>query len=269
MLPAGHLEFTWAALNLVQRRTGLFRGADYRLVALAALAPDLLDKPLALTVYRETQAALFWGHNLWLHGAVWLAVWGATSGQAGLRRRAPGEPAPGNRFGEVAPYLLAFSGHLLADRMWGFRDSLFYPLGAGHWHRWRHVGGPAAMLGAYLGVIRTAPILVVFEGLGAGLLVWFVADRRLWEPKRLGHLLRTGRPCDARCPAYIPLDGSKSRQPWRSGPAPAGMSLPRQALRRWLRFPTAEKRTAKPPLGVRLAASFRLVGRALAGRLVH
>jgi len=107
------------------------------------------------------------------------------------------------RFAGILPYLLAFSGHLLADRMWGFRESLLYPLGAGYWHPWVHVGEPAAMLAAYLHIIRTTPILVAFEVVGAALLVWFAIDRRLWEPGRLARFLRTGRPDDV-CPASVP-----------------------------------------------------------------
>jgi hypothetical protein len=200
MLPTGHIEFTWAALNLVQRRAGWFRDADYRLVAVAVLAPDLLDKPLALTLYRDTQAALFWGHNLWLHMTVWLIAWAVLVGQA---RSYEGTTGVRRRFVAILPYWLAFSGHLVADRMWGFRESLFYPAGAGYWHPWVHVGEPAAMLAAYLHIIRTTPILVAFEVVGAALLVWFAADRRLWEPGRLASFLRTGRPDDVR-PSGVP-----------------------------------------------------------------
>ncbi len=195
MLPTGHIEFTWAALNLVQRRTGWFCDADYRLVAIAALAPDLLDKPLALTLYRDTQAALFWGHNLWLHIAAWLIAWAVVVRLATSRARTG---TVRRQFAGVLPYLLAFSGHLVADRMWAFRESLFYPVGAGYWHPWVHVGEPAAMLAAYLHIIRTTPILVAFEVAGAVLLAWFVLDRRLWESGRLARFLRTGRPDDVR-----------------------------------------------------------------------
>lgn len=190
MLPTGHIEFTWAALNLLQRRYNRFTEADYRFIALTALAPDLLDKPLALTVYRDTQVALFWGHNLWFHLGVWLgvAVW-AWLGGAGCRQV---------RWGCAAPYLLAFSGHLIADRMWGFQESLFYPLGAGHWHIWVHVGAPQAMWSAYMEIIRATPILVAFEVVGLGLLAWFVWDRRLWVRARLSAWLRTGRFATAR-----------------------------------------------------------------------
>ncbi len=57
MLPSGHVEFTWAALNLLQRQAGLFEDADYRLAALAAVLPDLLDKPLATFVLTDAEAA--------------------------------------------------------------------------------------------------------------------------------------------------------------------------------------------------------------------
>ena len=186
MLPTGHVEFTWAALNLVQRRTGLFRATDYRLMAAAALAPDLLDKPLALTLYRDAGAALFWGHNLWFHGVVWL-------GASAWIRRAQRRVGRNVRFISALPYLLAFSGHLIADRMWGFQETLFYPLGAGFWHPWVHVGEPVAMLQAYLEIIRTTPILVFFEIAGLVLLGWLLWDRGLWRMDRLLALLRTGR----------------------------------------------------------------------------
>jgi hypothetical protein len=179
MLPTGHIEYTWAALNLLQRKAGLFRDADYRWMALAVLAPDLLDKPLALTLYRSESAALFWGHNLWLHAAVWAVVLTGTRSKQSPYR--------------ALPYLLAFSGHLIADRMWGFQESLFYPLGAGRWHPWVHVGEPAAMLGAYFDIVRSTPILLFFELSGLALLGWFIADRKLWRRARLARFLRRGR----------------------------------------------------------------------------
>jgi hypothetical protein len=181
MLPTGHVEFTWAGLHLLQSRLSWFREADARWVLLAALAPDLLDKPLALTVYKETEAALFWGHNLWLHLTVWGAAlgWAAAGGRGAFRKRTVNS----------LPYLLAFSGHLVADRMWGFRESLLYPLGAGYWHPWVHVGEPEAMLSAYVDIIRSTPILVAFEVVGLALLTW-VAHERGWA-RYVRNLLRS------------------------------------------------------------------------------
>ncbi len=193
MLPSGHIGYTWAILNLLQRQRSLFRDADYRLVALAAAAPDLLDKPLALTLYRDQNAALFWGHNLWLHMGIWAIVcaWalGRRDASAGL---VSGERARA-RLGAVLPYLLAFSGHLLADRMWGFRESLLYPLGAGYWHPWVHVGNPGAMLGAYVDIVRDTPLLIFFELSGLALLGWFLWDRKLWQRAGWVRFLQSGR----------------------------------------------------------------------------
>lgn len=199
MLPTGHIEFTWAGLHLLQSRAGAFRGADFRWIAVVALAPDLLDKPLALTVYRNTDAALFWGHNLWLHLAVWAVVLLA------MQRRA-------------LPYLLAFSGHLLADRMWGFQESLFYPLGAGAWHPWVHVGTPGAMLAAYVEIIRTTPILVAFEVTGLVLLAWVVWERRLWRWPRLLSFVQTGGSQEVESPRIARISQLRTSEEAESQP---------------------------------------------------
>ena len=64
MLPTGHIEWTWAGLNFIQRSAGLFEDVDYRIIAIAVTAPDLIDKPLAWFVFPDADAALFFGHTL-------------------------------------------------------------------------------------------------------------------------------------------------------------------------------------------------------------
>ena len=174
MLPPGHIEFTWAALNLLQRQAGLFEDADYRLAALAAVLPDLLDKPLATFVLTDAEAALLYGHTALLHGGVWLAA--AATGQ----------------LDRGLPYLLAFSGHLLADRMWSFSQTLLWPLRGRRFHRWKHVGSPEAILRAYAKIICDEPLLLTFEALGALLLAWFILDRGLWQQENLAAFAKTG-----------------------------------------------------------------------------
>ncbi len=176
MLPTGHIEFTWAALNLLQRQGRAFPDADYRLAATCALLPDLIDKPLATFVMTDANAALLFGHTALLHGGVWLAA------------------AAGGKLRPWLPYLLAFSGHLLADRMWGFSQTLLWPLLGRQFHQWQHVGSPEAILRAYLKIIVEEPKLITFEIIGAALLIWFIADRQLWPRPRLRAFLRTGRP---------------------------------------------------------------------------
>lgn len=176
MLPTGHLEWTWAGLHTAQSRFGWFRDADYRLVALANWAPDLLDKPLALFVFPQANAALFFGHTLLLHGLLWLFAWAT------------------GRLRRWAVYLAAFSAHLIEDRMWGFTQTLLWPLRGLSWHQWRHVGSPQEMLHAYAEIIVQEPILIVFEVIGLFLLGWFIVERELWRPHVWRHFLLTGRP---------------------------------------------------------------------------
>jgi len=173
MLPGAHVEFTWAALNALQR-AGLFQDADYRGVALAALAPDLIDKPLAVFVLPEANAALLFSHTLLGHALVW-----ALSLRRGGRR--------------ALPYVLAFSGHLLADRMWGFTQTLLWPWRGRQFHQWRRVGSPAEFGQAYLDIVKHEPKLRLFEAVGLGLLAWVIIDRRLYRAGRLQAFLREGR----------------------------------------------------------------------------
>jgi len=176
MLPTGHIEWTWAGVNLLQRSTGWFEDADYRVIALAVLMPDLIDKPLAWFVFPDANAALFFGHTLLLHGLVWGVVYASGRGRRWL------------------PYLVAFSAHLIEDRMWGFTQTLLWPLRGWGWHPWQHVATPGEMLHAYLNVIVQEPILIVLDVIGAGLLLWFMWDRKLFVKDRLLSFLRRGRP---------------------------------------------------------------------------
>ena len=181
MLPSAHVEFTWAGLNLLQRTAGLFTDTDYRLMALAAMLPDLIDKPLATFVLTESNAALLVGHTVLLHGGVWLTA------------------AATGRLREGLPYLLAFSGHLVADRMWSFADTLLWPLRGRSFHQWKHVGSPEAILAAYLKIIAEEPLLPTFEAIGAALLAWFILDRQLVRPEQLAEFLATGRVAKTEC----------------------------------------------------------------------
>ncbi|HIC88457.1 MAG TPA: metal-dependent hydrolase [Anaerolineae bacterium] len=176
MLPTGHVEFTWAGLNLIQRQFHRFEDADYRLATVAALLPDLIDKPLAIFVLRDAHAALLYGHTLVFHATVW-----AVAGATGRLRR-------------WLPYLLAFSGHLLADRMWGFTQTLFWPFTGWRFHQWEFVGSPNAIWHAYLRIVVEEPKLIIFEVVGLGLLIGFARDRGLTDFHSLMLFLRTGRP---------------------------------------------------------------------------
>lgn len=172
MLPFGHVEFTWGTLNALQY-AGIFEDVDYRGMALAAVAPDLIDKPLAVFVFPKANAALLFSHTFVLHALVWaMVLW---------------------RGKKWIPYALAFSGHMLADRMWGFTQTFLWPFRGRQFHQWRHVGSPDAFLRAYAEIVRTEPKLAAFELAGLGLLGWLIWDRKLYQRKRLWRLILRGK----------------------------------------------------------------------------
>jgi len=177
MLPSAHVEFTWAAASALQRvsRHRRWKDIDYRLLALSALLPDLIDKPLAIFALPESHSALLFGHTLLLHAMVW------------------GASATAGRVPKGLPYLMALSGHLVADRMWGFSRTLLWPLRGRKFHQWKDVGSAQAFVQAYVDIVLNEPKLLAFEAIGLALLGWFVADRRLYRGSALRRFLRAGK----------------------------------------------------------------------------
>ncbi len=178
MLPAGHIEYTWGALNLLQRKAGLFEDADYRIAALAALLPDLIDKPLSLLIFTDSKTSQGLAHTLLVHLLVSLIVfvwW---------------------RKGFV--YALAFNGHLLADRIWLYPRTLFFPFLGWQFEPWRFMGSPEAMLDAYAEIV-TYPLIITLESIGLVILAWLVVTYHLYRWENLmtflvsGRLLQTGQ----------------------------------------------------------------------------
>ena len=175
MLPTAHVELTWAALRALQQRgVRPFRGVDYRGMAAAAVLPDLVDKPLTIFIFPDSGAALLVAHSAILH----LLVWGVVVAR---------------RSWKWIPYALAFSAHLVADRMWGFGQTLWWPFRGWQFHQWRHVGSPEEFLDAYRDIIQNEPKLVIFELVGLLAFIGFLWQTRLWEPRRLIQFLKTGR----------------------------------------------------------------------------
>ena len=178
MLPPSHVAYTLAALSELQKQTGRFGEADYRLVALAAMGPDLIDKPLAwLYFYRRYRSAVLFAHTLLAHLATLLfTVW-----------RAP----------HRVVYALAFNGHALADRLWFFHDTWYWPLRGWRFHVWRKQGSEQSSINlAYWYAFTRRRELWGWELGGFAAALWFVGRNRLWERPRLRHLLRTGRLLD-------------------------------------------------------------------------
>ncbi|MFQ5612264.1 MAG: hypothetical protein ACE5H9_09050 [Anaerolineae bacterium] len=175
MLPQSHVAYTLAALNLAQKRFPALRDVDYRLVALAAMGPDLIDKPLAAVYfYRRFSTAVLFAHTLLAHlAALALAL-----------RWKPGRLV----------YTLAFNGHALLDRLWFFPDTFYWPLRGWRFHVWGKAGSEQKDIKrAYWYAFTRRPELWIWEAGGLLALAWFVLHNRLYRIERLAHLLRTGR----------------------------------------------------------------------------
>jgi hypothetical protein len=169
MLPLGHVAYSWAILTALQSRQKA-QAVDYRGVALAALLPDLIDKPLSLTLMSRSGTSQGLAHTLLGQALLSVAV-------ARIKAR-------------WLPYALVSNSHLLADQMWRYPSTLFFPL-SGRLDSWRFMGSPAAMLSAYA-EIATRPAIVAVEVVGFALLVWVVRRGRLHERRFLKRFLRTG-----------------------------------------------------------------------------
>lgn len=175
MLPQSHITYTLAAFDLLKERVPALQKVDYRLLAVAATGPDLIDKPLAaLYFYRRYRAAVLFAHTMLVHLLVLgVAVW---------RRPA------------WWPYALAFNGHALLDRLWLFHDTWYWPFRGWRFHVWGKAGSEQPKIGlAYWYAFTRRPELWIWEvgGVLAGL--WFIWHHRLYRRERLLHLLRTGR----------------------------------------------------------------------------
>ena len=170
MLPLGHVAYTWAALTWLQSR-GRAQDLDYRGAALAALLPDLLDKPLSLTLLANSGTSQGLSHTLLGQTLLTLTI-------ARFRPR-------------WLPYALISNSHLVADQMWKYPRTLLFPF-SGRLDSWRFMGTPAAMLSAYAEIV-TRPDIIGVEVMGLALLGWVVRKGRLHRKQGLKRLLLTGR----------------------------------------------------------------------------
>lgn len=169
MLPPGHVAVTWATAQLWPEKN-----LDYRWLALAAMVPDIIDKPLALWVFTESQSTQNIAHalipNLCL--LVIALLWLPRS----------------------LPYILACNGHILADHMWNHTETFWWPLfGWSTFWQFRFMNSPEAMLTVYLEIIQRYPHVWVVELIAVGFLGWLSLKYTLYKKDHLIYFLRTGR----------------------------------------------------------------------------
>jgi len=174
MMPPGHVAATWGVATLLQQSNSRLARLDYRLLAISALLPDLIDKPLAILVFTSAQSSQLIAHSL-LPNLLLLIVtllW---------RRRA-------------LPYVLAFNAHLLADRMWNHTESFWWPLfGWDVFWRYKPMNSAETMLNVYLDIVTRYPQVWVVEIIALIFLLWFVFRQQLYRWSVLKRFLLTGR----------------------------------------------------------------------------
>jgi len=174
MLPLGHIAYALGGLRLLQRRASLFEEADYRLVALAAMAPDLSDKALALSGISKHRTGQVWAHTFFVFHLPLLLV------ALVFRRR-------------WLPSALAFNSHLLTDRMWRFSHTLFFPFFGRRFGDWRDLDSVRGMVDAYREVLREDRATIPLELGGVAILLFLLLVGRLYRPARFLSFLRRGR----------------------------------------------------------------------------
>ncbi|GEM_PF-300258 len=173
MFPVGHIAYSYGAVHVLSRCFAGRFDADYRWLALAALLPDVLDKPLALTVFRDSQTSQGLAHALVVHVIVAAIAW--------LLWRS-----------RSLPYLLAFSGHLVLDQIWRHPATLFYPFMGWQFDPYKFMGTPQAMASVYWDIFLL-PQIWIAEVVGLAVLAFFVVHYQLYRRPGLLCFVRSGR----------------------------------------------------------------------------
>jgi hypothetical protein len=174
MLPQSHIAYTVAAFEVLKDRLPVLKKKelDYRWVLLAALGPDVIDKPLAvLYFYRKYRSAVLFAHTLVVHVLAALLCWWK-------------KPS-------WWPYLLAFNGHAILDRLWFFPNTWYWPWRGWHFHVWQNQ--QKDIKEAYIYAFTRRPELVIWEVGGLLTGAWLVWRHRLYRWPHLRAFLLTGR----------------------------------------------------------------------------
>lgn len=208
MMPPGHIAVTWGVASLLQKNDPGLARLDYRLLGLCALAPDLIDKPLAILVFTGAYTSQLIAHSLILNMMllVLALLWW---------RRA-------------LPYVLAFSSHLVADRMWHHTESFWWPLfGWNNFWEYKFMNSAGAMVSVYWDIVTRYPQVWVVEAIAVGFFIWFVIAHKLYLWPMLKTLILTGRldsrrKPEASAPGYLQDGQAGTRQAAASPPFDTG-----------------------------------------------
>jgi len=173
MMPPGHVAATWGVATLFQKNDVRLARLDYRLLALSALLPDIIDKPLAILIFTEAHTSQLIAHSF-LPNVIGLLL-------ALLIWR------------KALPYVLAFNAHLIADRMWNHTESFWWPLfGWNVFWEYKPMNTPETMLNVYLDIVTRYPQVWVVEIIAGFVLLWFVYRYQLYRWPVLKTFIVTG-----------------------------------------------------------------------------
>jgi len=183
MLPPSHIAYTWLALSVAEEQLGIVEDVDYRMAAIAAMGPDLIDKPLALAYfYKRYKSAVLFAHTLLANVGVVGMAWLCSS-------------APYASHSRRWPYVVAFLGHAVLDRLWYFPNTFYWPLRGWRFHVWGKRGSEQQDIGrAYWVTFTRRPELWGWELGGLFAFLFFVWRYKLYRWPQLRHFLKTGRP---------------------------------------------------------------------------
>ncbi len=175
MLPQSHIAYTWLTLSLAQEHLDVAPDADYRLVAMAAMGSDLIDKPLAWAhFYEKYKSAVLFAHTLIAYAIV-VAVTIVKLPQLWI-------------------YGAAFVGHAILDRIWLFPNTFYWPFRGWRFHVWGKRGSEQEKIGlAYWFAFTRRPELWIWEVGGLIALALFVWRHKLYRLPNLLNFLLTGR----------------------------------------------------------------------------
>lgn len=175
MLPQSHVAYTFLAWDILKKKLPNPPDTDFRLLALAAMGSDLIDKPLAAAYfYRRYKSAVLFAHTLIFHSLVFgYTLW-----------KKP----------KQWQYFLAFNGHAILDRLWTFHQTWYWPFKGWHFQTWGKQGSEQKDIKlAYWYAFTRRPELWGWELGGIIATLWFMKRNNLFRWRNLKKFLRTGR----------------------------------------------------------------------------
>lgn len=148
---------------------------DLRFLALGAVLPDVIDKPIGTVLFADTfRSSRIFAHTLVFAALVMTAV--LLISRRGPRRR---------QWMALGVGVLL---HLVLDGMWTSAETLLWPfLG------WEFPPGPEDYWGGLLGRIFDSPWVLVQEAIGLTYLAYLWRAAELADPARRRQLVETGR----------------------------------------------------------------------------